>query len=427
MTYRLNMRLLSAVAVAGFMAITAASCGLDSKFNELLNPPAKKTAPEASFTASQDTAKVGTPIIVDASSSHDPQGETLTYAWSIEVPKGSAAKLGSATTSTTSFTPDKGGHYMVSLVVTNASAKQSAVATLQINVVGTGSNHPPVAVTTAAVAVTTGNAAVLNGSQSYDADQQTLYYTWTLIGAPSTSAVTTLGDNDTKTAYFTPDVMGTYTVKLVVSDGIDADQALVTVTVTPQTSETIPTASFTADNTTVKLGTPIRLDATASSDPQGKVLTYAWSLNRPKGSSSALSSATSVITSFTPDKGGGYLVYLKVTNSSSVASDTVTSLINAVGTGSNHPPVAITTTALTKTIASVVLLDGSQSYDADQQTLTYTWTLISKPATSAVVAVTDDTLKTGYFTPDVAGTYNIKFVVSDGTDSDEVFIVVTVT
>lgn len=425
MTYRLNMRFLNALAVAGFMAVTAASCGLDSKFNELVNPPAKKTTPVANFTASKDTAKVGTPIILDGSSSYDPQGETLTYAWSLDIPTGSAAKLGSATATSTSFTPDKGGYYMVSLVVTNTSAKTSGVATLRISGVGTGSNHPPVAITTAAVAVTTGNAAVLDGSKSYDSDQQSLYYTWTLIGVPSTSAVTTLNDNTAKTAYFTPDVAGIYNVKFVVSDGTDSDQALVTVTVTAQTTQTVPSASFTADNETVKLGTPVRIDATTSSDPQGKALTYAWSLHRPKGSSATLGSATAVVTSFTPDKGGGYLVYLKVTNSSSVASDTVEALINGVGTGSNHPPVAITTAALTKTINSIVLLDGSQSYDADQQTLYYTWTLISAPATSAVTGITDNSLKTAYFTPDVAGIYNIKFVVSDGTDSDEAFVVVT--
>jgi hypothetical protein len=414
------------MAIAGLMAVTATSCGIDSKLNELLNPPAKKTTPQASFTTNTDNAKVGTPIILDASSSSDPQGEALTYAWTLDVPTGSVAKLGSATTSSTSFTPDKGGYYMASLVTTNVSAKKSAVATLQVNVVGTGTNHPPVAITTTAVAVTTGNAAVLDGSSSYDADKQTLYYTWTLLGKPSTSAVRTISDDTIKTAYFTPDVAGIYNVKFEVSDGTDSDQALVTVTVTAQTTLSIPKASFTVDNSTVRLGTPVRLDATASYDPQAKVLTYAWSLQAPKGSSSTLTSATTVVTSFTPDKGGKYLVYLKVTNSSSIPSDTVTSLVNAVGTGNNYPPVAITTSALTKTVASVVFLDGTQSYDADQQTLTYAWTLINKPPTSALAGITDSALPTGYFTPDVAGTYNIKFVVSDGTDSDQVFVAVTV-
>jgi hypothetical protein len=407
------------------MAVTCVSCGIDSKFNELLNPPAKQTIPIASFTANNEKVKVGTPVFLDASSSHDPQGEALTYAWSLDVPTGSASKLSSATASTTSFTPDKGGYYVVSLVVTNVSTKKSVAATLQISSVGTGGNHPPVAITTAAVAITTGNAVVLDGSQSYDPDQEILYYTWILLGAPSTSVVTTLSDNTSKTAYFTPDVAGTYTVKLVVTDGLDSDQALVTVTVTAQTAISIPTASFTVDKKTVKVGTPVRLDATASSDPQGKTLTYAWSIHRPKGSSSALTSATTVVTSFTPDEGGEYLAYLKVTNSSSVASDTVEALVDAVGTGNNHPPVAITTAAVAGTIKTVVVLNGAQSYDADRDGMTYQWTLVGAPSASAVSALTDDTLQTAYFTPDVAGKYNVKFIVSDGIDSDEAFVVVT--
>lgn len=421
----METRFVSAIAAICLVAISAASCGLDSKVNEVLNPPAPKKTPVASFAANNDTVKVGTPVILDGSSSHDPQGETVTFAWTLEVPSGSASTLTSATTSTTSFTPDKGGYYAVSLIVTNASAKQSVVTTMEIDAVGTGANHPPVAVTTSAVSVTSGNAAVLDGSQSYDADQNSLAYTWTLIGAPATSAVTGLNDGSSKTAYFNPDVPGVYNIKLVVFDGLDSDQALVTVTVSSTSQNSVPTARFTADNETVRVGTPVRLDATTSSDPQGKTLTYAWSLAVPKGSTSALTSATSVVTSFTPNKGGVYLVYLKVTNSSSVASETVTLQIDSVGTGTNHPPVAITTAAVTGTIRTVVVLDGSQSYDADQQTLTYTWTLVGVPTGSAVSAVTDDTLQRSYFTPDVAGKYIIKFVVSDGRDTDEVFVTVT--
>lgn len=413
------------MAAVSFMAVYATSCGLDSKLNEVMNPPVPSKTPVASFVANNETVKVGTPVILDGSSSHDPQGETVTFAWSLEIPSGSASALSSATTSTTSFTPDKGGYYVASLVVTNASAKQSVVATMQIDAVGTGANHPPVAVTTLAVTVSSGNPAVLDGSKSYDADQNPLAYTWTLIGAPSTSAVTGLNDGSSKTAYFNPDVPGVYNIKLVVFDGLDSDQALVTVTVSATTQNSAPTARFTADNETVRVGTPVVLDGTTSSDPQGKTLTYAWSLVVPKGSTSALTSATAVITSFTPNKGGAYIVYLKVTNSSSAVSETVTLSIDSVGTGTNHPPVAITTAAVTGAIRTVVVLDGSQSYDADQQNLTYTWTLVGAPATSAVTAVSDDTLKRAYFTPDVAGKYSIKFVVSDGGDTDEVFVTVT--
>jgi hypothetical protein len=260
---------------------------------------------------------------------------------------------------------------------------------------------------------------MLDGSKSYDLDQQTLTYTWTMLSAPTGSAVTTLTDSTTKMAYFTPDVVGTYNVKFVVSDGTDSDQSLVTITVTAQTSQTAPLASFTADNTSVKLGTPVRLDATASSDPQGKTLTYAWSLQAPKGSIAALGSATAVITTFTPDKGGIYIVSLIVTNSAAVSSAALTMDISGVGTGANFPPVAITSAAMTGTVNSLVTLDGSKSYDANQQSLTYKWVMVSAPATSAVIPLFASSAKTANFTPDVPGTYNITLTVSDGIDSDQ--------
>jgi hypothetical protein len=425
MTARLNMRLFAALAAMGFMAITAISCGIDTKVNELINPPVPASIPTAIITVDSEAITPGTAVMLSGSSSSDPQGKTLTYAWTLEVPNGSLAALTSATSATTSFSPDKNGQYLMSLTVTNSSSVSSSTATTTLTATGTETNNAPVAVTTAALTGTVGASVVLDGSTSSDADGDTLSYAWTMIGVPSTSAVTTLTDTTSASAYFTPDVEGTYNIKFVVSDGTDASQALVTVTVTTQTVLTVPTASFTTSNTSVVLGTPVTLNATASSDPQGLALTYAWSLEAPLGSLSTIAAATSVITSFTPDKGGTYLVYLTVRNSSSIASATATATVDGVGTGTNHPPVAITTTAVTGAINIMVVLDGSSSYDADQNALSYTWSMIGVPATSALTVLTDDTLKTAYFTPDVAGTYNIKFEVSDGTDSDQVFVTVT--
>src|SRR5262249_8120204 len=69
-------------------------------------------------------------------------------------------------------------------------------------------------------------------------------------------------------------------------------------------------------------------------------------------------------------------------------------------------------------------LDGSQSSDADQEPLTYHWSLLSRPTDST--AALDDPASAGpSFTPDVSGDYVAQLVVNDGTvDSvpDTVFI-----
>jgi len=67
-------------------------------------------------------AYVGDAVALDAHAS-DPDGEPLTFAWTlVSRPAGSAAALSSTTTATTTFAPDVAGLYLVSLVVSDPGA-----------------------------------------------------------------------------------------------------------------------------------------------------------------------------------------------------------------------------------------------------------------------------------------------------------------
>ncbi|WOT04585.1 Lcl C-terminal domain-containing protein [Shewanella youngdeokensis] len=66
--------------------------------------------------------------------------------------------------------------------------------------------------------VTTGALVTLNASDSYDADGDTLTYTWAIISAPSSIS---LSDATSATPSFTPDTDGDYVISLTVNDGID--------------------------------------------------------------------------------------------------------------------------------------------------------------------------------------------------------------
>ncbi len=63
---------------------------------------------------------------------------------------------------------------------------------------------------------------------------------------------------------------------------------------------------------------------------------------------------------------------------------------------------------------TLITLDGNGSYDADNDPLTYNWTMTGKPIGSSAV-LSDDTTVNTTFTTDEEGTYMVELIVNDGT------------
>ena len=80
------------------------------------------TLPIAGAVTEQRTY-IGSLITLDGSSSTDPDGNPLTYRWSVtSKPADSTATISSATGATTNITPDKKGIYTVALTVNNGTS-----------------------------------------------------------------------------------------------------------------------------------------------------------------------------------------------------------------------------------------------------------------------------------------------------------------
>lgn len=93
---------------------------------------------------------------------------------------------------------------------------------------------------------------------------------------------------------------------------------------------------------------------------------------------------------------------------------------------SNNAPIAQAGADQAASVNLPVLLDGSGSTDADNDSLTYAWSFADMPATSQST-FNDETLAKPSFTPDVVGTYSVELTVSDGTDTSAVNqVVITV-
>lgn len=83
---------------------------------------ATNTVPVA-IAGADRTAEVGTVVTLSGAASSDAEGSPLSFAWTLtSAPAGSAAKLASPSSSTSSFTPDVDGSYVIALVVSDGAA-----------------------------------------------------------------------------------------------------------------------------------------------------------------------------------------------------------------------------------------------------------------------------------------------------------------
>jgi len=360
------------------------------------------------------SALLGTVDDLDGSASSDPNGDTLTYQWEIlSHPLGSSAEIVDPTSMTPTFKPDMTGDYVIQLTVNDGEA--TSTDTININ----AWNNAPSANAGDDQTILFPAMAQLDGSLSFDPDGTSLSFAWTIESAPLGSTAA-LFNPDTATPTLTPDVKGEYSLKLVVSDGDLTGEDTVVITF----SNTPPTANAGIDQSIADPGETANLDGSASSDPDGTSLSYAWAIDSaPAGSTAALSSSTIVNPTLTPDKEGQYIISLVVSDGYYFSDpDTLTISCGSAPIANAGPDQTILFGyGLTAT------LDGSASSDPSHSALSYAWTITSKPGGSTAVLV-NSTNVNPTLTPDMQGQYVISLVVSDGyyfSPPDEVVITST--
>ncbi len=256
-----------------------------------------------------------------------------------------------------------------------------------------------------------GGSITLDGTQSYDLNGDLLTYEWALIARPSGSASTL--NATTPFAEFTADVDGTYIAQLTVSDDIAAS---VPATVIIQTPVGLPTANAGPD-ALASIGGVGFVDAGLSVADQPS---YLWSPTNITGASGLLGTPTSVGTDVTleDDNAGGFLssaVQLFVTDTQGIARPTTV----LVSDGNLRPIVNRGTEVAAQSGAAVTLNASSYVNDPNADLLSFTWSLLSRPAGSSaaidpsapdVTRVSSDQL---IFTADVSGLYLVQLVAQD--------------
>ena len=364
-------------------------------------------------------------VTLNGAQSKDRNNSSLTYKWTLQVPVGSTnARLSSDTVVNPQFTPDVPGAYVATLVVNDGklgSDPSTVIVTAAI------ANSAPVANPGANQNVVVGSLVRLDGTGSSDANDDMLTFKWILLSKPE-------GSNAVLTATwspvpkFTADVVGTYLVGLSVNDGkVESVQQATSVTAAVQNSVPVANAG-TNQNVVVSTTVNVVLDGTASTDANNDFLTYKWVLiSKPDLSTATLVGGTASKASFKADIEGAYVATLLV-NDGKADSEVVATTVTASRV--NSAPVARAgsnrTISWTNTLPTVTL-DGSLSTDADLNTLTYRWSILSAPSTSSITSLTNATTVAPSFVPDVAGVYVASLIVNDGKlDSEVVATTITV-
>jgi subtilisin len=263
-------------------------------------------------------------------------------------------------------------------------------------------NQAPVANAGIDQTVFVNSTVTLDGSGSTDPDKDTLTYSWSQTAGPAT---VTLSSNTAVKPTFSPLVTGTYKFSLVVNDGklsSASDEAIITVRESnsaPSAPEVAisPASPLTADDLVCNITKP-------STDPNSDTVTYSYAWSKNGTTQNGLITNT-VAASYT-QKGDKWQCTV-TPNDGFVDGPSGTSAEVTIG---NTPPVANAGPDQTKQVNSTVTLDGSGSSDADNDTLTYSWSQIS----GASVTLSSTTIAKPTFTPAVTGTYGFQLVVNDG-------------
>ncbi len=366
------------------LTVTDDDGATDSVMQTVTVAPAN-VAPAASFTI----ACTNLACSLDGSGSSDGDGTVASYAWDF-------GDGHTATTAKPAHTYASAGTYTVALTVTD---DKGATGTLSKVVTVAAANLPPAAAFTASC---TGLTCSFDATASSDPDGSIVAYTWDFGDGTSGSGMTT---SHTYAA-------GTYTAELTVKDDKGATAGASKQVSPAAAPNQKPTAAFTPTPSGLTVG----VDGSASSDPDGSVVAWAWTFG--DGTSAAGATANHAYGS-----GGSYAVTLTVTDDKG-ATDSLTKSVTVAAT-TNQPPTANFTAGCAGLACA---LDGSSSTDPDGSVAAYSWafgdgssgtgakpshTYAAAGSYSVVLTVTDDKGATGSITRLVSVTAATTTVAAD--------------
>jgi hypothetical protein len=273
-------------------------------------------------------------------------------------------------------------------------------------------------------------SATLGGPVTLDASSSSMCadraddaaYEWAFESVPTDSTIdnSALSDNLTNSAsqpVFTPDVVGDYTLSLVINDGVDLSEPNYVV-MTIVSGDQKPVADCGPDVSGVAFESA-QLDGSASYDPEGAALEFTWTLSDLPACSAltpeSIYNSAGPTPSVVPDCDGVFTVTVIVSDGVNYSDPDICTIDVAA---SNRAPIADAgdTLDLGGCAENPLPLDGHGSYDPDADPLTYEWSLHTAPAGSTTTDANFDDVTTAnpLFAWDMSGIYTFQLQVNDG-------------
>ncbi|MDP3913721.1 MAG: PKD domain-containing protein, partial [Bacteroidota bacterium] len=210
-------------------------------------------------------------VTLNGSASYDSDNNNLTYHWT--APEGVVLSSNSEVNPSFIATINNAVpfSFYTFLLVVNDGLQDSPVDQVLIYARQVfPANEPSVSKAGPDQVVNESSLVTLDGSGSYDPDEDAIIYKWM---APV--GITLSSTNAAKPTFIAPEVNvdTEYTFSLIVNDGADSQSDLVVITV--KQVNKIPVANAGADQS-VNEGATVTLDGSLSSDADGTAVTYLW-------------------------------------------------------------------------------------------------------------------------------------------------------
>lgn len=319
----------------------------------------------------------GQPITLDASASYDPEGRDLQFQWMVNGAFRSNAEQ-------FVFSSTISGQYEIDLILDDHQPNVNCTQTTEKLTIRV--NTQPYAEINFDEVVAKDVRHNLTAVNDSDADNDQLSFRWTLDGQEEIQTG--------REASFRHQQAGNYTVQLTVDDQTGTQNATYGTSTTYKVNAA-PVPQFSLVDI-VAPGQSVVLDASSSIDPDGDPLTFRWDLSDER----VFRGSEHIIDFVEP---GLYSIKLVANDGENVANSeqTLTREIRV-----NEAPVPVIS-ALEHTNTPIVNFSASDSYDDDQEIVSYQWDFGDGSVGNG---------KNVTHTYESNGVYTARLTVDDGTD-----------